>query len=89
KADPATRDIPVIFVTACADADAESETRALAAGGVDFIHKPISASVVRARVRLHLELRHRTQELELRLAEIAQAHARLSYLANHDALTDL
>ena len=87
KADPATRDIPVIFVTA--RTDAESETRALEAGGVDFIHKPVNAPVVRARVRLHLELRRRTQELELHLAEIAQAHARLTYLANHDALTDL
>ncbi len=38
KADAATRDIPVIFVTA--KTDAESETRAFTTGGVDFIHKP-------------------------------------------------
>ncbi len=75
KADPATREIPVIFVTARTDTD--SETRALEAGGVDFIHKPINAAVVRARVRLQLALRRRTQELERGLAEIAQAHEQL------------
>ena len=52
--DPATRDIPVIFVTARTDAD--SESRALSAGAIDFIHKPINTDVVRARVRRTLEL---------------------------------
>ena len=75
KADPLTRDIPVIFVTA--RTDAESETRALAAGGVDFIHKPVNEAVVRARVRLQLALRRQTRDLECRLTEIAQAHEQL------------
>ena len=78
KADPLTRDIPVIFVTA--RTDAESETRALAAGGVDFLHKPVNAAVVRARVRLQLALRGQTQELQGRLTEIAQAHEQLQVL---------
>ena len=82
KADPATRDIPVIFVTARTDAD--SETRALESGGVDFIHKPVNAAVVRARVRLQLALRRQTRELEGRLAEIAQAHEQLRQA--HDQL---
>ncbi|MDV7392947.1 response regulator, partial [Arthrospira platensis SPKY1] len=38
KADPLTRDIPVLFVTA--RHDTESETRSFAVGAVDFIHKP-------------------------------------------------
>jgi two-component system, NarL family, sensor histidine kinase BarA len=54
KHDPATRDIPVIFVTARTDAD--SESRALAGGASDFIHKPINRDVVRARIRRTLEL---------------------------------
>jgi PAS domain S-box-containing protein len=78
KADPATRDIAVIFVTGRTDAD--SETRALTSGGVDFIHKPVNAAVVRARVRLQLELCRQTRELQGRLAEIAQAHAQLQVL---------
>ena len=54
KADPATAGIPVIFVTALTDAD--DEVRGFDAGGVDYITKPVSAPVVRARVRTHLSL---------------------------------
>ncbi len=55
KADAATRDIPVIFVTARDDELAE--TRGLASGAVDFIAKPINPAVVRARVKTHLTLK--------------------------------
>ncbi len=58
KAEPATQDIPVIFVTALgAEAD---EARGLQAGAIDYITKPISPAIVRMRVHNHLELkRHR------------------------------
>jgi CheY-like chemotaxis protein len=46
------RDIPVIFVTGNADADNESE--GLALGAVDYITKPFSPPVVKARVKTHL-----------------------------------
>jgi diguanylate cyclase (GGDEF)-like protein len=55
KADPATRDIPVIFVTAFDDEAAE--TLGLEVGAVDFIRKPVHPNVVRARVRTHLTLK--------------------------------
>ncbi len=55
KADDATRDIPVIFVTA--QNDDAAETRGLDAGAVDFIFKPINPKIVRARVRTHLTLK--------------------------------
>jgi diguanylate cyclase (GGDEF)-like protein len=55
KADEATRDIPVIFVTSHTDAD--EETRGLELGAVDFIAKPVNPAVVRARVRTHLTLK--------------------------------
>lgn len=92
KRDPATRSIPVVFVTA--KNDAESESRALAAGAVDFIHKPVNRDVVRARVRMHLELRARERELralnadlERRVAERTQAlrEAMQSAEASHRA----
>jgi signal transduction histidine kinase/CheY-like chemotaxis protein/HPt (histidine-containing phosphotransfer) domain-containing protein len=54
KADPATRDIAVIFVTA--QDEAAQESFGLALGAVDFIAKPVNESVVRARVRTHLAL---------------------------------
>ena len=44
--------------------DPAFEERGLRSGGVDFIRKPFSAEVVRARVRLHIELQERTRELK-------------------------
>ena len=55
KADAATRDIPVIFVTA--HSDEAAETQGLALGAVDFISKPINPAIVRARVKTHLTLK--------------------------------
>lgn len=54
KENPATRDIPVIFITG--KSEVEDETRGLTLGAVDFIAKPISRPVVLARVKNHLEL---------------------------------
>lgn len=61
RADPATADIPIIFVTAL-DAP-EDETRALETGAVDFITKPLVPAVVRARVRTHLTLKRQADML--------------------------
>lgn len=55
KADPATADIPVIFITALSGVD--DETRGFAVGGADFITKPFHPAVVRARTKTHLALR--------------------------------
>ncbi|WP_077033010.1 HD-GYP domain-containing protein [Pelomonas sp. KK5] len=54
KAQAATAAIPVIFVTALADV--QDETQGFEAGAVDYIGKPISPAIVRARVRTHLQL---------------------------------
>jgi diguanylate cyclase (GGDEF)-like protein len=62
KGDERTRKIPVIFVTALGDVD--DETRGFDVGGVDYIAKPISPPVVRARVRTHLELKEARDLLE-------------------------
>lgn len=54
KNDPKTESIPVIFVTA---RNQETDEQAgFDAGGVDYITKPFSPSIVRARVRAHLSL---------------------------------
>jgi diguanylate cyclase (GGDEF)-like protein len=71
KADERTRGLPVIFVTTLSDV--AEETRGFDVGGVDYITKPISPPVVRARVRTHLELK--------------DARDRLEQLASVDALT--
>jgi putative two-component system response regulator len=69
KADPATAAIPVIFVTALTDTDDEVE--GFEAGAVDYITKPVSPPIVRARVRTHLSL-VRMEELRATRLEIVQ-----------------
>lgn len=54
KADPVTESIPVIFVTGLSDVG--DETAGFEAGAVDYIVKPVSPPIVRARVRTHLSL---------------------------------
>ena len=61
KEHPSHEAIPVIFVTALADLG--NEKAGFAAGCVDYLIKPVSADIVRARVRTHLSL-VRTSELE-------------------------
>ena len=55
QANPATADIPVIFVTALENSG--DEERALALGAADYITKPLRPSIVLARTKLQLELR--------------------------------
>lgn len=71
KANPKTRAIPVIFLSALDET--ASKVRAFETGGVDYITKPFHADEVLARVstqiRLHLmqqQLAHQTQELQVR-----------------------
>jgi putative two-component system response regulator len=56
KADPQTRNIPVIFVTS--KTQLADEQQGFAVGAVDYIFKPISPPIVLARVRTHLALKH-------------------------------
>lgn len=55
QANPVTRDIPIIFLTA--KAGIEDEKMGLELGAVDYITKPISPPIVLARVRNHLALK--------------------------------
>lgn len=54
RADSATRDIPVVFVTAM-DSD-DDEQRGFDQGAIDYITKPVRPAIVLARVQTHLEL---------------------------------
>jgi len=55
QAEPQTRDIPIIFLTAMASS--EDEMRGLEMGAADYITKPISPPVVLARVRTQLKVK--------------------------------
>ena len=68
KADPTTREIPVIFLTA--QTEAEDETRGFEVGAVDYVHKPFSPAVMKARVHTHLVLRETREKLAQQLLAI-------------------
>ncbi len=54
KGDPATKDIPIIFLTA--KMDTESIVQAYDVGGQDFVTKPFNETELLARIKVHLEL---------------------------------
>lgn len=74
KADPDTRAIPVLFLTAMTQT--EDEARGFHVGAADFIQKPINPVVLQARVRTHLQVKAYEDELRDRNAwlqgELAQ-----------------
>ena len=80
KAQPKTREVPVIFVTALAET--QDKVDGFEQGAVDFVTKPYQREELLSRVRTHLEitrLRNKLEELveerthELKLAELKSA----------------
>ncbi|MBM9520483.1 response regulator [Desulforhopalus vacuolatus] len=82
KADAATASIPVIFVTAMIDV--EDETKGFSIGAVDYITKPISPPIVKARVASHIELGHQHRvcemKIEKQLAQISRGQKDAVYM---------
>ncbi len=70
KSIPATLDIPVIFLTG--RTEDEDETQGFEAGAVDYIHKPFSEAVVKARVKTHILLREAREQLTSQLMVVYQ-----------------
>ncbi len=79
KRAPALREVPVLFLTAKADAD--DVARGFEAGAVDYIAKPFHAAELRARVRTHLELKRQRDELGRRTAELEEALSQVKTLS--------
>lgn len=85
KKDEATCDIPVIFVTALSED--KDEELGFEVGAVDYITKPISPPVVKARVKTHLSLkaaREKLEEQNERLIEAAQLREDVERITRHD-----
>ncbi|WP_280154795.1 response regulator [Piscinibacter sp. XHJ-5] len=68
KSNPATRDIPVIFMTAASDP--RDKVNGFAAGGVDYVTKPIDETEVLARIDTHIALNRLQRQLEQQNAQL-------------------
>lgn len=84
KADAATASIPVIFITALDDS--QDETAGFDVGGVDYLTKPVSPPVVRARVRTHLSLVRMEELRETRLQIVQRLGRAAEYKDNETGL---
>ncbi|GAK51646.1 response regulator receiver modulated diguanylate cyclase [Candidatus Moduliflexus flocculans] len=62
KEDKETQSIPIIFITAMSQE--EDETKGLELGAVDYITKPFSLPIVKARIKTHIELKRHRDMLE-------------------------
>ena len=98
KSDSKTKDIPIIFLTA--KVEKESVVKGLKLGAVDYVTKPFYAEELLARVRTHLSLKDKTEQLQSinvileqkvaeRTAQLKEANEKLSTLekAKSDFLT--
>lgn len=79
KDDPTTAAIPVIFLTSMESP--EDEAKGLALGAVDYIHKPFSPTVVKARIHTRLLLRDTLNQLEERNAALDEKTQMLETLS--------
>ena len=94
KAKPATREIPVIFLTALSET--VNKVQGFKLGGVDYITKPSEQEEILVRIKTHLNLRNMRQTLTARNKELQQeirdrqkAEEQLVSDALHDSLTGL
>ncbi len=85
KADEATRDIPVLFMTALSGTD--DKVRGFSVGAIDYMTKPLQSEEVLARVRTHLTIRAQRAQIEEQAALLEQRNEmneRFMRIASHD-----
>ena len=87
KADEATRDIPIIFITAKSDGD--DVVRGFEVGAVDYITKPFNLEEVRVRVETHLRLRKTLKDKDALIKELEDTREILENTAKYDFLTNI
>jgi len=78
KANEATREIPVIFLTALSDP--VDKIKGFEVGGVDYITKPFKPEEVRARLNAHLTIRKLQQQLQAKNTLLEKQKEELSQL---------
>jgi two-component system sensor histidine kinase/response regulator len=83
---PVTREVPIIFVTATHQTEANA-LKGYGNGGVDFLFKPVNPEILRSKVRVFLELylsrRNLADEIEAHKSTLAELDA-FNYSVSHD-----
>jgi DNA-binding response OmpR family regulator len=79
KAHPTIKTIPIVFISAMGDV--EQETTGLELGAVDYITKPFQPSIVKLRVRNHLEMKAQRDALEEKNRELHEAIGKINLLS--------
>jgi len=94
RSQPATADIPVIFITAVSDS--RDIVKGFEAGGQDYITKPFHSHELCARIKVHLDLKKSkeallgyAQEMEMKNKELSELMVQLENSAMTDFLTGL
>ena len=87
KEDPATRDIPVIFLSALDDTD--TKVRGLGLGANDYVSKPFRVEELLARVSVAIRLKLERDRLRQRAEELRRSAEAASEMSMTDALTGL
>jgi signal transduction histidine kinase len=88
KADEATKEIPILFISALDETIVK--IKAFAAGGVDYVTKPFQFEEVEARVRTHLKLRRLQIELARQNRQLQENYDQLKKLEDlQDNLTNM
>ena len=81
KADPETKEIPVIFITA--RTDTESIVKGFDVGGIDYVTKPLNIQELQARVRTQLSLKKLHDENAAYLREISFKNEQITNSINY------
>jgi diguanylate cyclase (GGDEF)-like protein len=87
KEDPATRDIPVIFLSALDDTD--TKVRGLSLGANDYVSKPFRVEELLARVSVAIRMKLERDRLRQRAEELRRSAEAASEMSMTDALTEL
>ena len=90
KENPATAEIPIIFISALTEVD--DKVKAFKSGGVDYITKPFQIEEVLSRVSVHLVIQRQRRELRRnyeRIKELEGVREKLTRLIVHDMRSPL
>ena len=73
KSNPATAEVPIIFLTAMGQAT--DVTRGFSLGAADYVSKPVDPSILKARIETHLRLQKSIAELKRNRIELIEKNA--------------